>query len=114
MKNGNKGRDRFWQAHLSAWQRSGLTQKEYCRRQGLAAWSFSTWKRRLTGKDEQRSAGGFVPVVTRRMPYEMVDAVSEVGRSPLTLVVADRYRIEIGENFSGETLRRLLALLGDR
>lgn len=40
-------RQRRWQAHLAAWQRSGLSQAEYCRQHGLAPADFSWWKREL-------------------------------------------------------------------
>jgi hypothetical protein len=34
---------------LTAWERSGLSQAEYCRRQGIKAITFSWWKRQLRG-----------------------------------------------------------------
>jgi len=49
---------RFWRAQLRAWQNSGLTQAEFCRRQGLRAKQFRSWKGRLGG---ERQAVG-VPV----------------------------------------------------
>ncbi len=47
-------RARYWAAQLTAWQRSGLTQAEYCRRSGIKAGSFAWWKRQLLGPSSRR------------------------------------------------------------
>lgn len=56
-------RAKYWQRMLSAWEASGMTQAEFCRRRGLKAVTFAWWKRRLRGPSEQggrgrRSGGG--------------------------------------------------------
>ncbi|OKY73970.1 MAG: hypothetical protein BM485_16075 [Desulfobulbaceae bacterium DB1] len=111
MKNGNKERERFWQAHLSAWERSGLTQQEYCKQQGIKEWSFSSWKRRLV-KLNQSAVSGFVPVAVTDRNAPAPVAFPKARQHPLTLVVGNRYRVEIAEGFSSETLAQLLVLLG--
>ena len=40
-------RGRYWQRWLGKWERSGLTQAEFCRRHGLKAVNFGWWKRKL-------------------------------------------------------------------
>lgn len=40
-------RARYWSELLRAWERSGLSQAEFCRRRGIQAVSFSWWKRQL-------------------------------------------------------------------
>jgi hypothetical protein len=40
-------RGRYWQRWLVKWERSGLTQAEFCRRHGLKAVNFGWWKRKL-------------------------------------------------------------------
>lgn len=42
-------RAKYWQRMLSAWEASGLSQAEFCRRRGLTAVTFSWWKRQLLG-----------------------------------------------------------------
>jgi transposase len=108
MKRQGKERERFWRAHVGAWQRSGLTQREYCRRQGLTEWSFSDWKRRLARRSP--APVSFVPVALRDR-LEACDCPAP-RQHPLTVVVGDRYRVEVGEEFCGEALARLLAVLG--
>ncbi len=36
----------FWQGHLDAWRRSGLTQVAYCASHGLSVESFYRWRRK--------------------------------------------------------------------
>jgi len=40
-------RGRYWGRWLVKWERSGLTQAEFCRRHGLKAVNFGWWKRKL-------------------------------------------------------------------
>jgi len=40
-------RGRYWQRWWGKWERSGLTQAEFCRRHGLKAVNFGWWKRKL-------------------------------------------------------------------
>jgi hypothetical protein len=47
-------RARYWAAQLAAWEQSGLTQAEFCRRRRIKAGSFAWWKRQLLGPSRQR------------------------------------------------------------
>ena len=40
----NRQTSEFWQQHLEAWQRSGLTQVAYCASHGLRIKSFGRWR----------------------------------------------------------------------
>jgi hypothetical protein len=42
-------RARYWQRLLAAWEKSGLSQAEFCRRRKVKAVNFGWWKRRLMG-----------------------------------------------------------------
>ena len=44
-------RGRHWQGLVAAWQRSGLTQTEFCRRHGVKHVTFCWWKRQLSERD---------------------------------------------------------------
>jgi len=102
----SRERKRYWQAHLSAWRRSGLSQREYCKRQGVGEWSFSNWKRRLATPSPDIVS--FVPVAVPSRTASDTKARPQT----LTVVVGDRYRVEVGDGFSSELLSRLLAVLG--
>lgn len=36
----------FWRAHVEAWNRSDVTQREYCAKNGLAERAFYRWRRK--------------------------------------------------------------------
>ena len=42
-------RAKYWQQLVAQWQKSGLSQAEFCRRRRIKAVSFGWWKRRLRG-----------------------------------------------------------------
>ena len=42
-------RAQYWARLVAAWERSGLTQAEFCRRQGVKAVTFAWWKGKLSG-----------------------------------------------------------------
>lgn len=47
----------YWQRLLGEWERSGLSQAEFCRRRGLKAVNLAWWKRRLRGSPGASRAG---------------------------------------------------------
>lgn len=47
-------RAKYWGRMLAAWEASGLTQAEFCRRRGLKAVTFAWWKRQLAGRTARR------------------------------------------------------------
>jgi len=49
---------KFWQAHLEAWYRSDLTQRDYCASHGLGEKSFYRWHR----KERQAAAKAKSPL----------------------------------------------------
>ncbi len=119
-------KQRLWGAQLRAWQESGLTQAEFCRRQGFVINTFTTWKRRLRLREQEPveelgiahcghegSPVRLIPVRIRPDREAPAFVVGPAGSSsaPLTLVTSGGYRIEVGDGFAPETLARLLATL---
>lgn len=89
----------YWRRLLGEWERSGLSQAEFCRRRGLKAVNLAWWKRRLQGAADTRagrrggrarSTGrtGFVEVALRRGPPS---ATSWEGA--VLLPASDRYEL---------------------
>jgi hypothetical protein len=55
-----KAKQADWNKRIAAWQRSGLSQRLFCERQGLALSTFQWWRKRLAeGQDGQPS---FLPL----------------------------------------------------
>ncbi len=92
---------KFWRAHVNAWKKSGLSQAEYSRRQGLNVHRLGYW---INNKSSQTTQSlTLVEVPTQNM--ETGNAVA------LKLVVNNHYQIEIGNQFSSETLEKVLQVL---
>lgn len=96
-------RAKHWQRMLTAWEGSGLTQAEFCRRRGLKAVTFAWWKRHLRGPGDRgarcnrrgRKAGPassskppFVEVAFPEGAVLPVRAEGAVGKSEAAYVVA--------------------------
>ena len=115
------GKRRFWGAQLRAWQQSGLTQAEYCRRQGLDRRRFHFWKdlleRERSPEPVPAAAPALPPVRFVPVPVGPPTPRSAASGGPpctaLTLVTGV-YRIEISDEFRADTLARLLTTLERR
>ncbi len=44
----------YWRRMVTGWERSGLTQAEFCRRRDLTYVTFASWKRKFCGASTQR------------------------------------------------------------
>ena len=98
-------RAKYWQRMLTAWEGSGLTQAEFCRRRELKAVTFAWWKRQLRGPSERdggsrrnrrgRKAGpgssskpSFVEVAFSERAARPVSATGATGKSEVGYEVA--------------------------
>ena len=105
VKERHKAKYEFWQNHISSCENSGLTQKEYCRKNGLAIQTFGYWKRKIRNK-------GFISEKPRFFPLAVKQngGGSKPGRILLS-IQEGRFKIEIGENFNETILKKLLVVL---
>ncbi len=97
-------RRKYWSDRVQQWRDSGLTQKEYCEREGTSLERLGSWKRRL-GREAQCGGGAIVAV-----PSGIVSSAL-FGSRGLGLIVNDRYRLEIPDAFSPSTLESVLQVL---
>jgi len=97
-------RGEYWRGQVERWGRSGLGQKGYCIKEGISVERFGYWKRRL-----EREAVGNRGERLVAVPSGIVR--SALSQGTLSLVVKDRYRIEIPETFSPVTLEAVLQVL---
>jgi hypothetical protein len=100
----SEGKRRFWEEHLSGWQASGRSQREYCREHDLRLSGFGYWRQRLRNPDP---VPGFVPL--RLDDGSSSPWVPE--SAALRLVTAQGHRIEIGAGFDPGVLAELLRVL---
>lgn len=71
-------RREYWSKHCKLQEASGESQADYCRRTGISATSFSTWRRRIKRGSE---AGCFVAVGISE-PIELVVGKVVIRVSP--------------------------------
>ena len=91
---------RFWQAHIQAWQNSGYSLAAYGRHHNLVYHRLIYWKTK--SESEQPRPVSFVPVP---LPTQSTDTA-------ITLSLQnDRFKIEIGTDFSDDLLGRLIVTL---
>jgi hypothetical protein len=113
-------RGRFWLRHLQRWRQSGLSQTQYCRRQGLSAPAFGWWKAQLSAADKPTESltdregrtdpqGAFVEVAVSGS-----DRPETGGEFPYEIALANHRYLRLGRSFEGERVRQLLTLLEER
>ena len=98
-------RRQYWSGQVQQWRSSGLTQKEYCGKEGISLERLGTWKRRLD-REGQSQTGSLVAV-----PSRIVTSALHAPSPALKLVVKERYRLEIPDAFSPVTLETVLQVL---
>ena len=108
----DKERAEYWRKHIERWEESGQRQIDYCREHNLSRHRFTYWKCKKdknnhNNKDESRVR--FIPVVTKPATIRAI----QINTEPLKVQIGDRYRIEVGEGFSPETLTQLIKTLRD-
>jgi hypothetical protein len=92
----------FWKNHIAAYSESDLTQAEYCRMNNINA-NYLSKLLRIEIKDNPGNA--FV---------QIKPAIQDYMNDNLRLTLSDKYIITIPDNFSNETLKRILDILEAR
>jgi hypothetical protein len=97
-------RRRYWEEHVERWRRSGMTQKDYCKKNKLKRSAFYYWKKRLQEL--------LAPVSLVQVSLAAGGASKDVqGPHGLVLLIGDDYKVQIGDAFSPATLARLVQTL---
>ncbi len=94
MKQGRE----WWIRHVAAWQASGLSQAEYCRRHDVVVGSFGRWASKL------RSESG----------TSLVEVSKGLPTRPIELVVDGRYLMRLWPGTDRHHLGEVLSVLEDR
>ncbi len=96
-------RQKYWSDNISQYHASGLSQKEFCRRHNISYWSFNTWKRRLENKVEKNQLQEVPSEVVKKLPSQ---------KNNFEIQFNETIRISVPDNFSEETLKRILQVVG--
>jgi len=96
-----------WAGTVEEWKGSGLSQKEFCRRKGIAFSTYGYWQKRLreTGwkkKPALAETGGFKPV-------HVIENKS--SSAEMEIILRSGVRIAVKEKFDPGVLRAVVAAL---
>ena len=95
---------KFWKEQIENWQKSNLTQAEFCRKNNLILHQFGYWKRK-TIKPPASSVSLIQVAMKPGLDYNCANS------SPLRLVFSNEFHVEIDRGFDPVTLRQLLYTL---
>ena len=97
----------FWRKHVESWEKSGLSQVQYCKENDLNKYTFGYHKSKFNKRDDFRP---FLPV-----SIKSDKARPEVSfSSGVSLSFANSVDIQLEVGFNSDTLRRVIDLLEDR
>jgi hypothetical protein len=99
---------KIWQAHLKAWQKSGLSRAEYCRRHNISYDTLTYWKKKTDRK--KKATTHFVSVPAVRINQEIT---AHNHTAALKIDLGARLKIEVHDGFTPATLSRILSTLKD-
>jgi len=97
----------FWSRHVEAWRKSGLSQREYCRRHKLLKGTLGYWSSTL-GRENR--AGSDLVEVGRTV----VEAKPTAPSRPIEVVVEGRYLIRLWPGTDRDHLHEVLSVLEAR
>ena len=86
----------FWRATLTRQQTSGLSQREFCEREGLALSTFALWSRRIRDEGDDEGSMRFV---------ERRALASKVGLSNVSNEPGLHVRLDLGGGLALEIRR---------
>jgi transposase len=126
-KRGGKRRDpareKFWRRTIRRQQRSGLTVRDFCGREGLKDWTFRWWRQELARRDRQPSTairgdqeGASTEAAPVFLPVRVVDleAASSRAAPRIEIVLPTGSIVRVSSGFDPPTLGHVLAVLEGR
>ena len=122
-KRGGKRRDpareKFWRRTIQEQRQSGLSVRDFCRREGLRDWTFRWWRQELARRDHERSAalpGEPAEAAPSFLSVRVVDleAVAPRPAPPIEIVLPTGPTVRVPAGFDPRTLGHVLAVLEGR
>lgn len=108
-KRGKREKERYWRSVIREATRSGMSIREFCRRRKIKESRYYLWQRNLKDggpEKTRRSVDG------SRATFALVSENGGDVTAGIELVLEDGRRIRIGKGVDEETLRTVLATLG--
>jgi hypothetical protein len=106
-------REAHWRAVSRAWEKSGLTQAEFCRKRGHSFPAFHHWRGEIRRRDLLGQVGGRKKSRQKASPpgnpgFTEVRVVPAFGMPswPVEIVLSDGKAIRVARDADSETLRK--------
>jgi transposase len=118
-KRRDPAREKFWRRTIREQERSGLSVRDFCRREGLKDWTFRWWRQELIRRDPQPTVAaqgeptGAAPTF---LPVRVVDGETIAPRPipAIEIVLPDGPTVRVPVGFDPRTLGHVLAVLEGR
>jgi hypothetical protein len=129
----DRRKERTWRQRLARWQKSGLSGRDFCAREGFSEASFYGWRRTLAERDEQRAGtpqaaarpalprparrrSARPPAVPALVPVRLLSATLPVvdAGTAIELVLPGGSVLRLRPGFDADSVRELVALLQER
>lgn len=113
-------KERFWRGCVARWRSSGLSVREFCRREALSEPSFYSWRRELARREEGEPVcrGAAQP---RRQRSQKTNAFMQVhvvaphvSNSAVEIILPRGRRVRLRPGFDRVTLEAVLDILEQR
>ncbi len=95
-------KEHYWRRHHSEWETSGLSQPDYCKREGISLHTFRNWRRKLTRK--YKDSGVFVELAQKASPSNKTLSESYIELDNPAIGV-----LRIPDSINPELLRHITA-----
>lgn len=109
-------KERTWRRHITGWQRSGMTIRDYCAAEGVAEYNFHAWRKTLAERDRQEAQRAKRSRSTAALPtfvpvHVVNDEATSAPHRAVEVLLANGRALRVGRDFDPEVVRQLLALL---
>ncbi|MFC1746279.1 hypothetical protein ACFL35_19965 [Candidatus Riflebacteria bacterium] len=95
-----------WTRHLNNWQKSGVSQRQFCQQNKLKFHRFVYWRKKIPVKNKNRI--NFVPVET---DLSIPEKITFKQHSSGIVIFVNDIKIEIEESFNPKTLAGVVKVL---
>ena len=107
-KKSREEKRQYWAALVKQWEKSKLTQTEFCKRKNIKVSNFSKWRQRLPVR---KSDPMLLPADILLNPSPGIDSKQQPV-DYFKIKINERYVIEIPSTLSGHQLKVLFSSLG--
>lgn len=97
MRAKNKGQE-FWKEHLESWKFSGVSQRKYCEKNGINVNTFQYWCQK------------FKKIDTKDASFIRLN-IKHDNNSTFEITIRNKYKIKLNNNYSSESLKKLIHTL---